>query len=236
MVATSVPYGAMELKLVAQRFWITGFLISLAIHAAILGAFHIRWFDTTTDVRHIPFHEITIGSRPIFDPLIPGIVTPPATGGNHVRSERANPVPVPEDKVDPGKDMATQTDMALAVDPEANGVGSGAGTDPGTITVDPADEKPVPFEAVEKLPEIVTRVAPVYPDLAVRAGIEGKVVVRMLVGKDGHVRDASVAYSTADCLNDAALEAARRFLFTPAYMNNGPVPVWITVPFSFRLK
>lgn len=235
MVATSVPYGAMELKLVSQRFWITGFLISLIIHAAILGAFHISWFDTTTDVRHITLRPITLGSQPILAPMIPGIVAPPpGSPGTRVKSERANPVPVPEEKVDPGRDMATQTDMALAVDPEANG--AGVGTDPGTITVDPADEKPVPFEAVEKLPEIVTRATPVYPDLAVRAGIEGRVVVKLLVGKDGHVREAAIAYSTAECLNDAALDAGRRFLFTPAYMNNGPVPVWITVPFSFRLK
>lgn len=100
----------------------------------------------------------------------------------------------------------------------------------------PADDTPVRFEAVEKLPEIITRIAPVYPPLAVKAGIEGRVVVNMLVGKDGHVREVALVHSTADCLNDAALDAARGFVFTPAYMNNGPVTVWVTVPFNFRLR
>jgi len=94
----------------------------------------------------------------------------------------------------------------------------------------------VPFEAVEKIPEIVMRATPTYPPMAVLAGIEGKVYVKILVGKDGHVREAVVEHSTAECLNDAALEAARRFVFTPAYMNNGPVPVWISIPFNFKLK
>jgi hypothetical protein len=33
----------------------------------------------------------------------------------------------------------------------------------------------------------------------------------------------------------AALEAARRFVFTPGAMSSGPVAVWVSVPFTFRL-
>jgi TonB family protein len=66
--------------------------------------------------------------------------------------------------------------------------------------------------------------------------IEGKVVVRLLVGKDGTVRQAVVEHSTAEILNDAALDAARLFRFTPAIMNNGPVTVWVLFPFTFRLR
>ena len=83
---------------------------------------------------------------------------------------------------------------------------------------------------------VVTSVSPAYPPLAVKAGIEGKVWVKVLVGKDGQVQEASVDRSTADILNEAALAAARQFLFTPGVMNNGPVCVWVMIPFTFKLR
>ncbi len=239
MVATTVRYGAMELKESAQRFWFIGFIISLTIHSLVLSAFHLDLFHVGTDPRTIVMRPFPLDPRIHLDPWIPGITTPPPASGSapRVQSERAIPVPVADDKADPDRVTATQEQMARQVDPLANGAGEGAGTGNGTITIPgPADDAPVRFEAVEKLPEIITRVTPVYPPLAIKAGIEGRVVVNMLVGKDGHVQEVSLMHSTADCLNDAALDAARGFLFTPAYMNNGPVRVWITVPFSFRLR
>jgi len=41
--------------------------------------------------------------------------------------------------------------------------------------------------------------------------------------------------SDAEIFNEPALEAAKQFIFTPAYMNNGPVAVWVSVPFKFKL-
>jgi TonB family protein len=239
MVATAVQYGAIELKQSAQRFWFVGFIISLAIHSMVLSAFHLDLFHVGTDPRNIILHPVTLDPRIHTDPWIPGITTPPPTAGGRVRvqSERANPVPVQDEKADPAKSLATQEEMAQQVDPFVNGAGEGSGSGTGTIAMPGSgDDTPVPFEAVERLPEIITRVTPEYPSLAVRAGIEGRVIVKMLVGKDGHVREVAVVQSTVECLNDAALGAARGFFFTPAYMNNGPVTVWITVPFNFRLK
>jgi outer membrane biosynthesis protein TonB len=39
-----------------------------------------------------------------------------------------------------------------------------------------------------------------------------------------------------ELFNNAAVEAAKQLVFMPAYMNNGPVPVWVTVPFIFTLR
>lgn len=239
MVATTVRYGAVELKESAQRFWLIGFIFSLALHSIVLSAFHLDLFHVGTDPRAIVLRPIKFDPRICLDPRIPGITTPPPAAGSapRIRSERAMPVPVPDETADPDKLMATQDQMARQVDPLASGAGEGTESGTGTIAIPaPNDDTPVPFEAVERLPDVITRVAPEYPPLAIRAGIEGRVVVKMLVGKDGHVREVALVHSTADCLNDAALDAARGFVFTPAYMNNGPVPVWITVPFNFRLR
>lgn len=37
-------------------------------------------------------------------------------------------------------------------------------------------------------------------------------------------------------LNDAAVRAARQWVFTPAFANDQPVAVWVAVPFNFSLQ
>jgi hypothetical protein len=39
-----------------------------------------------------------------------------------------------------------------------------------------------------------------------------------------------------DLYNESALEAAGRFVFTPGAMTSGPVAVWVSLPFTFRLE
>ena len=69
-----------------------------------------------------------------------------------------------------------------------------------------------------------------------RAGLKGTVYVKILVDKDGKPKKAVVIKSTTEIFNDAAVEAAMQFIFTPAVMNNGPVKVWVAIPFKFKLK
>ena len=237
MVSASVSYGAMELKESARRFWVIGFLLSFAIHAAVLGAFHLKWFDGGIDMSKIQLRPLTLGPIDFTRPVIPGIIPPRLPQGptHGIHSKGSFPVAVPQEKADPEQNIPTQEELALSVDPGLTGTEEGYGST-GIIMPEGVDDSPVPFEAVEQIPILVTRVTPVYPSMAIMAGIEGKVVVKMLVGKDGRVHKTAVEYSQAECLNDAALEAARGYVFTPAYMNNGPVSVWITVPFSFKLK
>ncbi|MCC6397573.1 MAG: energy transducer TonB [Bacteroidetes bacterium] len=237
MVARTVSYGAMELKEVAHRYWVAGLLISIAIHSAVLGVFELRWFDGRIDLTDIPLHPPRWPEYVPVEPTIRGIAPMTRTPGKATVApgERATPTPVPDDRADPNKEMATQEDLAWNVDPASTGTGKGEVRGTPAIPV-PADDTPVPFEAVEKLPILVSRPVPIYPEVAIKAGIEGRVVVKVLVGKDGRVREAVVLYSNADCLNDAAVTAAKEYLFVPAIMNNGPVSVWVSVPFSFRLK
>ena len=79
-------------------------------------------------------------------------------------------------------------------------------------------------------------VEPIYPDFAQSVDVQGKLLVRALIGKDGRVIDAFVPpkYSSP-LLDEAALTAIRKWVFTPALSNNHPVPVWIVVPVKFTL-
>lgn len=101
------------------------------------------------------------------------------------------------------------------------------------VTVDP--DKPVDY--VEELPVSATQVMPVYPQFAIQAQVEGKVLVLVLVGRDGRVREAKVDENRHVLLLDAAaLEAARQWVFSPATVGGHPVAVWTAIPFHFKLQ
>ncbi|MDO9027196.1 MAG: energy transducer TonB, partial [bacterium] len=59
----------------------------------------------------------------------------------------------------------------------------------------------------------------------------------LLIGTDGHVRKADVAKSSGfEDLDEAAVEAAKQFIFTPAVAPGGKaVPVWVMYPVVFTL-
>ena len=94
---------------------------------------------------------------------------------------------------------------------------------------------PPDFVPYEKEPTVVKRVEPKYPDLALRAGLEGNVFVKVWVDKEGKVRKVVLLKSDAPIFEDAAISAAKQWVFTPAVMQKGPVSVWVSIPFRFRL-
>ena len=78
---------------------------------------------------------------------------------------------------------------------------------------------------------------PRYPMAAREQGLEGVVVLSVLVRPDGRVDDARVAISSgAHVLDEAALSAVRTWLFTPATRNGRPVESIVEVPVKFALR
>ena len=75
-----------------------------------------------------------------------------------------------------------------------------------------------------------------YPEVARRSGLQGKVTVDVLIGKDGRVDSVIVLKSDYDIFKDAAIDAMKHAHFTPAKQNGTPVKVWITRQINFRLK
>ncbi|MBI5709014.1 MAG: TonB family protein [Candidatus Eisenbacteria bacterium] len=84
----------------------------------------------------------------------------------------------------------------------------------------------------QELPEAITMVAPVYPQLAREAGVEGTVMVQALVGTDGRVKDMRVVKSIP-MLDAPARDCVRQWVFKPALINGEPIAVWVAVPIQF---
>lgn len=101
------------------------------------------------------------------------------------------------------------------------------------------DEQEV-FVIVENMPELIGGMAALqehveYPEMARRAGIEGRVVVQFIIDKEGYVRDPQVVRSLGGGLDEAAIEAVKQVRFTPGMQRGRPVRVKYTIPVQFRL-
>ncbi|MBI5473241.1 MAG: TonB family protein [Ignavibacteriae bacterium] len=84
-------------------------------------------------------------------------------------------------------------------------------------------------------PTLTSRANPVYPEEAVRTGVEGTVWVKIWVSAHGEAKQVVVLKSTNALFNESAIDAARKFAFTPAYIKEKPVDCWVSVPFKFKL-
>jgi TonB family protein len=84
-------------------------------------------------------------------------------------------------------------------------------------------------------PEEIDRVLPRYPMTARRAGVQGPVVLRGIVRRDGTIDDVEVIKDLPYGLGDAARDAVSRWRFRPATYRGDPIDVYYTVTVNFRL-
>ena len=74
-----------------------------------------------------------------------------------------------------------------------------------------------------------------YPSMLRNAGIGGEVVVWFFISEEGRVLDRRVSRSSGHKLFDeAALQVADVFRFSPALNRDRIVQVWIQLPISFQ--
>jgi protein TonB len=228
-------YGAAELKALQQRYWTMGLGIAVAVHLVIVGSYYLVGLlsaeePPTVNVRILRYSDL---GPP---PSITSANTPPpiTVAAPTAKPTVGAPVPVPDAEVSAEQTIATQTEMSQQLAPIGDATGAGEVAVQQDIKIDD-DAPPAEFVAVEKEPVVVKKVEPKYPELAMRAGLEGKVWVKIWVDKEGKAKQVVILKSDAEIFNEPAVEAAKQFVFTPAYMNNGPVSVWVSVPFKFKL-
>lgn len=75
----------------------------------------------------------------------------------------------------------------------------------------------------------------VYPESAIRAGIEGRVFVRFVVDTAGVPDNFEVIRSLCDECDEAAINAIRESRFEPAQNRGVPIAECFTIPINFRL-
>ena len=82
---------------------------------------------------------------------------------------------------------------------------------------------------------LVRRVNPVYPPLARQARIQGQVVLRAQIGKDGSIQNLQLV-SGHPMLVQSALDAVKQWKYKPYLLNGEPVEVDTEVLVNFTLS
>jgi len=99
----------------------------------------------------------------------------------------------------------------------------------------PPPQAPVRVGGAIQPPKELVKTDPVYPPIAKQAKVEGQVILEATIGRDGNVKDVRVLRGNA-LFNDAAMDAVKKWKYTPTMLNNQPVEVLMTVVVNFVLK
>jgi periplasmic protein TonB len=242
IIAITGPYGGIDLKRNYRKYMTIAICIAIGIHFLLMGGYWLTWWMSQDDeptifIRTLKYSEL--GPPPsLQDQAAPAV----AVSGPAVKPTIGIPIPVPDAEVSPEQTIATQTELSNIGAPTGDGAGTGAKIEQDiNVNADDAnklklDEAPADFVPYEKAPEPVKQIMPKYPDIALRAELEGTVYMKLWVTKEGKVKKAVIMKSDAEVFNQAAVDAAMQWVFTPALQQKKPVDVWVAVPFKFRLK
>jgi periplasmic protein TonB len=122
---------------------------------------------------------------------------------------------------------------------EGGVVGGVAGGVEGGVIAEVPEPEPPPSAPVRvggkiKEPKKLKNVAPEYPDIAKQARVQGVVVLEAIIDPSGRVDNVRVLRGIP-LLNEAAVNAVRRWVYSPTLLNGVPVPVIMTVTVNFTL-
>lgn len=139
------------------------------------------------------------------------------------------PVEVPNDEII--EDVEINLDAELSLD------------EPLDLPPPPAEEEEEEdfFVVVEQMPELIGGMAALqknirYPEMARKAGIEGRVIVQFIVNENGEVEDPRVIRGIGGGCDEEALRAVQTVKFKPGRQRGEPVRVQYSLPVIFRLQ
>jgi len=176
-----------------------------------------------------PTPDVMPEPAPTPEPVAPVMQQAPAPTPVPAQEEAVNSAPTPEPHHETGKphpayrkkSAASSTSPRPVVGP--TGSGSNGGGAEGTTR--------------SASPRYRSNPRPEYPSDALRMRQEGVVMLNVQVSADGRASSVSLKRSSGvPSLDDAALEAVRRWTFEPAMQAGFPVASQVEVPVRFRLE
>ena len=109
------------------------------------------------------------------------------------------------------------------------------------------DEEPEPepepeiFVVVEQMPELIGGLGEIqkkikYPEIARKAGVEGRVIIQFVVDESGSVSEPAVVRGIGAGCDEEALRVVRQAKFKPGKQRGKSVKVKMSLPITFKLK
>ena len=119
---------------------------------------------------------------------------------------------------------------------DGSGIGGGHGRGIGDGTIAGTGGGPYRPGSGITPPALEREVKPIYSDEGRRGGVEGDVVMEVVVRSDGRVGSVRVLRGLGAGLDQRAADAVRQWLFSPARRHGTPVDVLVEVAVEFRLR
>jgi protein TonB len=161
-----------------------------------------------------------------------------AQAAAHARAPASAPPVIADEEPPPPGPVGPVIDGAIGVSNGPPGAGPGIGT---VVAVEPPPPPPPLPQPIRRPggeirePRKIVDVAPVYPQIAVNARKEGVVILEAVIDDTGTVARLKVLKSEP-LLDEAAIEAVRRWRYTPTLLNKVPIPILMTITVRFTLR
>lgn len=171
----------------------------------------------------------------VAEAVTPAVSPPPA-------STPATPeMPPPVASAAPGAGMTASTEPVAVPGPSAGAPGGAAASSavsaPAAVASVPSRDTGSGAITQSARPQGGYQVRPSYPSSALRQGIQGTTMLKVHVLIDGRVGDVLVQQSAGHPdLDQAAIEAVRRWRFEPARRGSDPVAMWVLLPVQFQIR
>ena len=144
---------------------------------------------------------------------------------------------VPRVVLEPGRDLAMTVKLEIGsltenVDVQAEGATKAS------LSTEAAKPKPtrIRIGGNVEAAKVLTKVQPIYPESAKAAGVQGTVVLHVILSKDGRPLQLEVVNSEVNPdLARAAVEAVSQWRYQPTLLNGEPVEVDDTITVNFKL-
>ena len=176
-------------------------------------------------------------------PVMPAMPAAPPKSAAQAPSEVkiAAPSAPPQNPVTEERPFAVGPPAPPGAPPDVIGGGRIPGTYTGSDVLKgvpeppPAVVKPMPVGGNIKAPRRLSYADPVYPAIAISARIDGMVILEATIDETGVVRDVKVLRSIP-MLDQAAMDAVKKWRYTPTLLNGAAVPILLTVTVTFSLR
>lgn len=110
-------------------------------------------------------------------------------------------------------------------------------TAPPPVAAAPVAPAPTPFQEANYKAAYLQNPPPRYPSMARERHWQGEVLIRTRILADGTAGDVRLERSSGhEALDEAALEAVKRWRFVAAKEGDRAVDSWVIIPIDFKLK
>ncbi|MDT8406095.1 MAG: energy transducer TonB [Methylococcales bacterium] len=199
-------------------------VLSVLIHITLFQNFDRTDFDAELIEPEKPINQVEISIiSPQPKPVAP---PPPPKAAPKPVQKKAVPLKKPKEKpkpVEPVQEFSPVAEPVLDAPPAP-----------------PTPPTPAPVEKVTP-PRggagYLKNPPPVYPEIAMDRGWQGKVLLKVYVKANGKPKTVAVLKTSGkSVLDKEALRTVKKWTFMPARRGTTPIDGWVTVPITFRLR